>query len=134
MSTLSHNHSLGLLVMRLTLGGLMLFHGVAKIVHPDSMDFIAGTLSNVGLPTFIAYGIYLGELLAPIMIIMGVFSRFAGVVIVVNMLFAVLLVHTGDVLVLAQNGAWRLESQAFYLFSALAIVLMGSGRYAVKPD
>ncbi len=33
-----------------------------------------------------------------------------------------------------QHGGWRLELQAFYLLGALAVVLMGSGRFAIKPD
>ena len=51
-----------------------------------------------------------------------------------NMLFAILLVHTGDILALTEHGGWRLELQGFYLFGALAIVFLGSGKYAIKPD
>ena len=134
MMTFLHNHSLGLLIMRLMVGGLMLFHGVAKIMHPDSLNFISGTLSSVGLPSFIAYGVYIGEVIAPLMIIAGFFSRYAGLVVVINMTFALFLAHTGDVFMLTEHGGWRLELQAFYLFGALAIVLMGSGRLAFKPD
>jgi len=132
--TFLHNHSLGLLIIRLMVGCLMLFHGMAKIMHPDSLNFISGTLSSVGLPSFIAYGVYIGEVIAPLMIIAGIFSRYAGLVVVVNMAFALFLAHTGDVFMLTEHGGWRLELQAFYLFGALAIVLMGSGRLAFKPD
>ena len=134
MMTFLHNHSLGLLIMRLMVGGLMLFHGVAKIMHPDSLNFISGTLSSVGLPAFIAYGVYIGEVIAPLMIIAGIFSRYAALVVVINMVFALFLAHTGDVFMLTEHGGWRLELQAFYLLGALAIVLMGSGRLAFKPD
>jgi putative oxidoreductase len=134
MMSLSHNRSLGLLVMRLTVGCLMLFHGIAKIMHPDSLGFISGTLSAVGLPSFLSYGVYVGEVIAPLMIILGIFSRYAALVIVVNMVFAIFLVHSGDVFALTEHGGWRLELQAFYLLGALAIVLMGSGRFATKPD
>ena len=134
MMTFLHNHSLGLLIMRLMVGGLMLFHGIAKIMHPDSLNFISGTLSSVGLPSFIAYGVYIGEVIAPLMIIAGIFSRYAGLVVVVNMTFALFLAHTGVVFMLTEHGGWSLELQAFYLFGALAIVLMGSGRLAFKPD
>lgn len=134
MMTFLHNHSLGLLIMRLMVGGLMLFHGVAKIMHPDALNFISGTLSSVGLPAFIAYGVYIGEVIAPLMIIAGIYSRYAGLVVVINMVFALFLVHTGDVFMLTEHGGWRLELQAFYLLGALAIVLMGSGRLAFKSD
>lgn len=134
MMSLLHNHALGLLVMRLMVGCLMLFHGAAKISHPESLGFISGALSNAGLPSFVSYGVYAGEVIAPMMLILGVFSRYAGLAIVVNMIFAIVLVHTGDVFSLSEHGGWRLELQAFYLLGALAIVLMGSGRFAFKPD
>lgn len=134
MMTLLHSHALGLLILRLTVGCLMLFHGVAKIMHPASLDFIGGTLSNVGLPTFIAYGVYIGEVVAPLLIIAGIYSRYAAVVVIINMVFAILLAHTGDIFALTEHGGWRIELQAFYLFTALAIVHMGSGRFAIKPD
>ena len=129
-----HNHSLGLLIIRLMVGVLILFHGVPKIMEPGKLDFIGGTLSSFGLPSVLAYGVYAGEILAPLMIIVGIYSRYAGLVIVINMVFAVLLMHSGDFFSLTEHNGWRLELQAFYLFSALAIVLMGSGRFAIKPD
>lgn len=52
----------GKLALRLTFGGLMLFHGVAKIQH--GVGWIAGALQEQGLPAFIAYGVYVGEILA----------------------------------------------------------------------
>jgi len=134
MISILHNHSLGLLIIRLMVGCLMLFHGVAKIMHPDSLNFISGMLSNVGLPPFFAYGVYFGEVIAPLMIIAGIFSRYGGLIVVANMGFVFFLVHTGDVFMLNEHGGWRLELQAFYLLGALAVVLMGSGRFAIKPD
>jgi len=134
MMSLFHNHSLGLLILRLMVGGLMLFHGVAKIVHPDSLNFISGMLSNVGLPLFFAYGVYFGEVIAPLMIIAGIYSRYGGLMVTANMAFVFFLAHTGDVFMLNEHGGWSLELQAFYMLSAVAVVLMGSGRFAVKPD
>ncbi|WP_213976007.1 DoxX family protein, partial [Serratia marcescens] len=59
----------GKLALRLTFGGLMLFHGVAKIQH--GIGWIADALQQQGLPAFIAYGVYVGEILAPILIVLG---------------------------------------------------------------
>ncbi len=132
--SLFHNHSLGLLILRLMVGGLMLFHGVAKIMHPDSLNFISGVLSNAGLPSFFSYGVYFGEVIAPLMIIAGISSRYGGLIVVANMAFVFFLVHTGDVFMLNEHGGWSLELQAFYMLSAVAVVLMGSGRFAIKPD
>ncbi len=129
-----YNDGLGKLIIRLTVGVLMLFHGVAKILHTESVGFIGSKLAESGLPSAIAYGVYLGEVIAPLMIIFGFYSRLGGLIVVGNMVFAVGLMHTNDLFALTKHGGWALELQAFYLFSALAIVFLGSGRYAAKPD
>jgi len=129
-----HNDAMGKLILRLTVAILMLFHGVAKIMHPGTLDFIGNSLSGVGMPSVLAYGVYIGEVIAPLMIIVGVHARIGGMIIVANMLFAVFLVHTGDMFSLTQHGGWAIELQAFYLFGGLAIALLGSGRFAIKPD
>jgi putative oxidoreductase len=134
MYELLRNDAAGKLVVRLTVGILMLFHGVSKVMHPGSVEFIGSKLTEAGLPALLAYGVYVGEIVAPVMILLGVLSRVGGLIIVINMLFAILLVHTGDILALTEHGGWRLELQAFYLFGALAIVFLGSGRYAIRPD
>jgi len=88
----------------------------------------------MGLPAFVAYGVYFGEVLAPLLIIFGVMSRLGGLFIVINMVFAVLLVHTSQLLTLSKTGGWAVELQAFYLLGGLAIIFLGSGRLAIKPD
>ncbi|MGB5397963.1 MAG: DoxX family membrane protein, partial [Gammaproteobacteria bacterium] len=69
MMSFLYNEELGRLILRLTVGGLMLFHGVAKILHTGTIDFISGRLVEAGLPGMIAYGVYAGEVLAPVMLI-----------------------------------------------------------------
>jgi len=128
------SNSLGKLSLRLTVGVLMLFHGVAKVMNPGSIDFIGGNLANVGMPSFIAYGVFIGEILAPLMLITGFCTRIGGWLIVVNMLFAIGLAHSADIFSLGKHGGWAIELQAFYLFGGLAVALLGSGKLAVKPD
>ncbi|MGD2054269.1 MAG: DoxX family protein [Gammaproteobacteria bacterium] len=134
MNTLLHNDALGKLILRLTVGVLTLFHGVEKITNPGTVDYIGGVLANSGLPSILAYGVYVGEVIAPLMIILGIYCRYGAMLIVVNMVFAVLLMHTGDIFSLTDHGGWRLELQGFYLFGAVAIMFLGSGSQAVKPD
>lgn len=124
----------GKLILRLTVGGLMLFHGISKIINPGVLDFFSGKLVSLGLPDILAYGVYVGEVIAPLLIILGVFSRIGGLLVIVNMLFAIVLMHSADLFVLTEHGGWRLELQAFYLFGGLAILLSGSGRFAARPD
>ena len=124
----------GRLILRFCVGGLMLFHGLAKIMHPGSLDFIGGMLSANGLPTMLAYGVYIGEVLAPLMVVVGYQARVGGLLIVINMTLALFLAHTGDFFSLTEHGGWAVELQMFYLLSALAVVFLGSGKLAFKQD
>lgn len=123
---------LGKLVLRVSLGVLMLFHGVFKLQH--GVGWIAGMLHAHGIPGVIAYGAWIGEVLAPALIVLGLLTRPAAFVIVVNMVVATLLVKTGAFWDLTPVGAWALESEALYLFGALAVMLLGPGRYTLVRD
>jgi len=134
MFDLNTSDAVGKLIVRSTLGILLLFHGFSKLVTDGSLDMITSRLASAGLPGFVAYGVFVGEIVAPLLLIAGVFSRLSGLVVVINMLFALGLVHTGDLLSLADHGGYRLELQAFYLFGGLAVLFLGSGRFAFRPD
>ena len=122
------------LLLRLMTGGLMLFHGISKLGDGAALSWIGRQLSDLGLPSILSYGVYVGELVAPLMVLAGVFCRIGGVLMAVNMLFAVLLAHRGEFLALTENGGYALELQALFFLSAVAIALLGSGRFAVKAD
>ena len=134
MNNIFQNDDIGKLIVRITIGFLMLFHGVAKIINLDSLDFIRGQLTNNNLTEMFVYGVYIGEIVAPLMIILGIFTRVGGLIIFVNMIFAIYLVHMHEIVSLGPHGGWALELQGFYLFGALAVIFLGSGKIAVKPD
>jgi putative oxidoreductase len=125
---------LGKLILRLTVGILLLFHGMGKILNPGIVESIGSRLASDGWPASIAYGIYLGEVLAPLMIIFGLLARIGGLLVVINMVCAILLSHTAQLLTLSKSGGWALELQGFYLLCGIAIFFLGSGRMAVRPD
>jgi putative oxidoreductase len=95
---------------------------------------MSGLLTTAGLPPYLSYGVFIGEVLAPVLIIFGIYSRIGGLIVVINMIFAVLLAHTAQLLALTKTGGWALELQGFYLLTGLALFFLGSGRIAVKPD
>jgi len=128
------NDDLGKLILRLTLGGLILFHGVAKLGNPGSLDFIGGQLTQHGLPGFIAYGVFIGEVIAPLLLIGGLYTRIGALLVVANMLFAIGLVHMHQLFTLGKQGGWALELQGFFLLSAVVVALLGSGRFAIRRD
>ena len=123
----------GKLLLRLVVGGLMLFHGIDKIRNFDgTIDFMQKTVVDAGMPEWVAFGVFVGEVLAPAMLILGVLTRVSALVIVVNMAMAVYLAHREHFMIVNEkSGAWALEVQAFYFFTALAIVFLGGGRIAL---
>ncbi|WP_108649138.1 DoxX family protein [Dongshaea marina] len=130
---LSHE-DLAKLILRLSLAVLLLFHGVSKILHPQILAFVEAQVAAAGLPHITSYGVFVGELLAPLLLIFGIYSRVAGLLVVVNMLFALMLVHFTQFMMLGDSGGWKLELQMFYLISGLLVLLLGSGNYALKGD
>jgi putative oxidoreductase len=120
----------GLLILRVCLGVLILFHGMGKIVH--GIDPIQGMVTGTGLPGWLAYGVYLGEVLGPALLVTGFHARIGAGLIAINMVFAILLAHTGDLLSLSPHGGWRLELQGMYLSTALALVCLGPGRFSLN--
>jgi putative oxidoreductase len=124
------NDNAGKLILRLVLGGTILLHGIAKLT--GGIDFITGSVTGAGLPAALAYGVYIGEVIAPLMLIAGWYARIGAVIVAVNMLFAIGLVHTAELSKLGQTGGWALELQAMFLFTAVAIALLGPGKFAIN--
>ena len=120
---------LGKLVLRVSVGVLILLHGIFKL--QNGVDGIAGMLGNNGLPAFLAYGVYIGEVVGPALVILGVFTRIGALLIAGNMLVAFLLAHMQELFSLGQMGGWALELQGMFLFGAIAIALLGAGRFSV---
>ncbi|MEQ1802992.1 MAG: DoxX family protein [Gammaproteobacteria bacterium] len=120
----------GKLILRVALGALILLHGIAKL--SSGIEGITGMVSGAGLPDWVAYGVYVGEVVAPLMVIAGWFSRIGAGIIAANMVFAVALAHRADIFQLNSTGGWELELQGMYLFTALAIACLGPGRYSAN--
>jgi len=88
-------------------------------------------VARVGLPSGLGYLVYVGEVLAPMLLILGIWTRAAALIVAINMVVAVLLVHTAQLGTLNGNGGWTLELQGFYFFTAVAIMLLGAGKVSV---
>lgn len=120
---------LGKLTLRLTIGILLLMHGIAKLLN--GVGPIEGMMVARGLPAFFGWAVYIGELLAPLLLIFGVYTRLGGLLIFINMVIAIALVHTGHLSQITSTGGWRLELQGLYLFGGLAVAFFGAGHYSV---
>ena len=122
------NIDIGLLLLRVTVAGLMLFHGVAKL---SGLDGIKGMLSANGLPEFMAYGVFMTELIAPILILVGFRARLASLVFFFGMLSAMFLAHAGDLFSISKTGGLEIELILLYAFGALVLFFTGAGKYSV---
>ena len=123
-------HDIAKLLLRVTLGVLILFHGLAKL--NGGMGGIVHMVEAHGLPGALGYGVLLGEVVGPLMLIAGFHARIGAVLVFVNMIVAVVLVHMRQLGAFNEQGGWALELQAMYAVSALALALLGPGRYSVN--
>ena len=123
-------HDIGKLLLRVTLGVLVLLHGLAKL--NGGMAGIVRMVEARGFPGALGYGVLLGEVVGPLMLIAGFHARIGGALVFVNMLFAIVLVHLGQLGSFNSQGGWSLELQAMYLVGGLAVTLLGPGRFSVN--
>ena len=124
--------NIGLLVLRLTIGALMLFHGYDKLTH--GIDGITGMVQEIGLPGFLAYTVYLGELIAPLFLIVGYRTKLASVFIAITMVCAIILAHSNEIFKLGEFGNWALELNGLYLFGSISIFFLGGGKIALSSS
>ncbi len=126
---MSRSDDTGKFILRLVLGVLILLHGIAKL--KGGIGFVSSQVVSHGLPAWIAYGVYIGEVVAPILLIIGFFTRPAAWIVAINMLVALWLVHTGDLFALGKQGGWALELQGMFLAAAVAVGFLGAGRFSL---
>lgn len=126
---MTRSDDIGKLVLRLALGILILMHGIAKL--DSGVSGIGSMLSGHGLPAVLANLVYVGEIVAPVLLIIGLFTRPAAWVVAINMVVAIWLAHASDLTAVTKNGGWALELQGMFLFSAIAIAFLGGGRMGI---
>ncbi|MBJ8734949.1 DoxX family protein [Citrobacter amalonaticus] len=122
----------GKFLLRLAVGGLMLFHGLHKLFA--GIDGISGMLIAKGLPGFIAYGVLVGEVIAPCLIILGILTRPAALVLAFTMIVAWLMVGMNETWALDKTGAWAIESLVYFFIGALAVAFLGAERFSVAGN
>lgn len=129
---MAKNIDFGLLILRVGVAGLMLLHGIKKI--GVSLDFIEGLVNKIGLPSFFAYGVYLGEIIAPVMMIIGYKTRFAALLFFLTCLFIIFIAHPSDIFKFNEYGGWQLELPGLFTTGSLALIFTGGGKYALSKD
>lgn len=123
------NEDVGKLILRLSIAVLMLFHGLHKLF--SGIDGIKYLVTKAGLPEFIAYGVYMGEVVFPILIILGLFTRLSSLFFALTMVFAIFLAHINDIFILDESGGPIIEMPLLYLLTAISIMFIGAGKYSL---
>lgn len=123
-------YDLGRLILRVTLGILILLYGFHKVKY--GLGHIPHTLNSYGLPPFLAYGVYISEVIAPLMIIIGLYTRPAAGVIAFSMLLAIFFVHTPRLTALNSSGGAVIGLEYMFLASAVCLMLIGAGRFSLN--
>lgn len=122
-----NNDKTGKFLLRVVLGVIILLHGIAKL--KGGIAPITGMVTSHGLPAWIAYGVYAGEVLGPLLLIAGFYARLGAALVAANMVFALFLAHRAEVFALnAQSGGWAIETQALMLVAAITVMLVGPGK------
>ena len=111
--------------LALALGLLLLFHGMDKAMN--GIEHIESMLGNYKWTNpykeYLAYTVYIGEIVAPIMLISAKYIRIAAGIVAVNMLVAIFLVYSEEILSLGEHGGWSIELPFLYLLLASILAL-----------
>lgn len=121
-----------IILIRLMVGAVFLSEGIQKFLFPEA----------VGVGRFIKIGIPAPEILAPFVgvveivcgtcILLGLFTRFAAVPLIINMLVAI---ATTKIPILLQKGFWSMAHESRTDFSMLLgsifLLIVGAGRFAL---
>jgi putative oxidoreductase len=124
------NSDVGLLIVRIALGGIIFFHGFHKITHGVADQF--QLLASNGIPGIFIYFVYVSEVLAPVLIVLGILTRLSNLTIIVTMIvvFYALPFPIG----MDEHGAMNIESQLYFLLLSVALFFTGPGRYVLKKN
>ena len=120
----------GLLLLRVTLGGLFIFHGSAKFTN--GIDGFAGYLEslNVPFPLLNAYLAAGTEVIAGAAVILGLFTRLAALPLAFTMAVAFFTAKGAQLSAQGGGGEYPLALGLV----AIALLLTGPGRFNVTTQ
>ncbi len=114
---------IGLLLLRLGFSSLMLTHGIPKL-----MNLVQGNMQfgdPIGIGSNLSFILtILGEVICPLLIIIGFKTRLAAIPTIITMAVAAFVVHAADPI-------GTKEKALLFLFAFLVIALTGAGKYSV---
>lgn len=120
------------LLLRVSLGVLLLAHGLLLKVFTFTIPGTVGYFESIGYPGFFAYLVILGEIGGGLALILGVWTR-AISLLLLPILIGATLQHAGNGWVFSgENGGW--EFPAFWTVMLVVQALLGDGAHAWRPS
>ncbi|MBD3723558.1 MAG: DoxX family protein [Flavobacteriaceae bacterium] len=124
--------NLRLLLIRVSIAFTMLVYGITKLIY--GIDFIKTLFISYGLPSFFGYSIFIGEVIAPFLIIIGFRTKFAGIVFALNCFAAIIMVQLPNLLQLNESGGWSIGLIFIYMVFGISMFFTGAGKYALSTN
>tara|TARA_R110000765_G_scaffold222003_1_gene326098 strand:- start:21134 stop:21535 length:402 start_codon:yes stop_codon:yes gene_type:complete len=129
---MKRNKNLGILILRLGIPFTMLIYGINKVI--EGTGFIGSLLEEYGLPKILANGVFVGEIVAPLMLMIGFRTRLAGLIFSFNCFMAIAMAQTQNIFKLNEYGGWSLDLLFIYLIAGIVFYLNGGGQYALSTS
>ena len=120
-----HNPDAGILLLRIALGIVFVFHGGMKF---SSMEATIGFFASLGFAPFFAYLVATLEVVGGIVFLAGIFVRYVGLVLAVIVTVAIFKVRFVNGFS-AANGGY--EYEFVLLLGSLAMATFGAGAYSL---
>jgi len=83
---------IALLILRIVIGAIMIGHGYHKVFGGGMMEHYH-RVQNLGLPGVLAFPSAFAEFFGGILVLLGLFTRYAALAILIDMLVAIWKVH-----------------------------------------
>ena len=120
------------LLLRISIGVLLLAHGLLLKVFTFSIPGTVGYFQSIGYPGVFAYLVIAGEIAGGLALIAGLWTRQIAL-LMLPILLGATWQHLGNGwLFTAKNGGW--EYPAFLVVVSIAVGLLGGGKWALIAD
>jgi putative oxidoreductase len=123
----------GALLLRVSMGILVLMHGAYLKFYLFGMAGITKYFASLGLPEWFAWAVALYETIGGLALILGVYARWVAVLLGIHLLFAAFLGHAGNGWMFSAKGGGY-EFQVFWAMACFVLALVGDGAHALKKS
>lgn len=132
LAPLARLASLAPLVARVIVGGIMFMHGLQKLTEGPA-NFGQNTLGGLGvpLPVLMGYVVTFVELIGGILLVVGLLSRLAALLLTINLVVAILLVKVNTGLIAPQGSGAGAELDLALIAGVLVVLLAGPGKLSL---